>query len=313
MAQRVTNAMMINTFNRNLYRNAAKMERFQTQLATNRKIVRLSDDPVGVIKSLNARSRLAGIEQYQRNIQDAQSWLTQSESSVTELNTILKRVYELSVSLSNEVKTPEDRQAASYELKELLDQVITLGNATLGDKYLFGGYNVTKAPMAVDAVSGEMTFNGFSLYDPADLASVQALDEIISYEIGFGTDLPVSTSGVRFMGLGEDNVYHQIKEFYEKASSAEMEDLKPFIGIFQRLQGNALALSAEIGGRQNRLELMTARFEQDFINYTQMKSDVEDLDQAEAIMYFSMAEAVYRAALSVGGRILQPTLADFLR
>jgi len=70
---------------------------------------------------------------------------------------------------------------------------------------------------------------------------------------------------------------------------------------------------AEIGGRQNRLDMMNTRFEQDTINYTQMKSDVEDLDQAEAIMNYSMAEAVYRAALSVGGRILQPTLVDFLR
>jgi flagellar hook-associated protein 3 FlgL len=44
-----------------------------------------------------------------------------------------------------------------------------------------------------------------------------------------------------------------------------------------------------------------------------MQSDVEDLDQGEAIMNFSMMEAVYRAALSVGGRVLPPSLMDFLR
>jgi len=311
MAQRVTNSMMINTFNRNLNMNQAKMNRFQSQLATNRKIVRLSDDPVNVIKSLNARTRLNSLEQYQRNLSDAQGWLTQSETAVSELNEILKRVYELSVSLANEVKTPEDRQAASFEIKELMDHVVTIGNTTLGDKYLFGGYNVTRAPFAADG--GELTLNGFGMVNPADRGDLLALDDIIHYEIGFGIDMPVSISGMDVMGVGDKNIYFQIKEFYDAANSDTLEDLTPFLDIFLDLQKNVISVQAEIGGRQNRLELMNARFDRDIINYTQMKSDVEDLDQAEAIMWYSMAEAVYRAALSVGGRILQPTLVDFLR
>ncbi len=311
MSQRITNMMMIDSFNRNLNRNNVKMDRYQSQLATNRKIVRLSDDPVGVIKSLAARTRLAGIEQYQSNLNDARALLTQSESSVMEVNEVLKRVNELAVNLANEVKTPEDRQASAYEIKELMDQIVTVGNATLGDKYLFGGYNVTKAPFAV--VNGEMTFNGASMVDPLDLPTVNQLNQVISYEIGFGTDLPVSIPGADLMGTGDSNIYKVMSDFYAAANSPDLEDLSPFIKKIQDVQSNVLSIAAEIGGRQNRLDLMSTRFEQDVINYTQMKSDVEDLDQAEAIMKFSMAEAVYRAALSVGGRILQPTLVDFLK
>ncbi len=312
MAQRVTNSMMINTFNQNLYKNASKMDRIQSQMATNRKIVRLSDDPIGVIKSVSARSRLSSLEQYQRNLSDAQGWLSQSETAVSELGTIVKRAYELSVSLANEVKTPEDRQAAAYEIKELMNHVVTVGNTTLGDKYLFGGYNVTKAPFEINA-AGEMTYDGLSMVDPGVRGQLNALDNTVSYEIGFGIDLPVSISGVRVMGLDSNNLYAQMKDLFDKANSGQMENLQPFVGLFQDAQKNVVSIQAEIGGRQNRLELMAARFEQDVINYTQMKSDVEDLDQAEAIMNFSMAEAVYRAALGVGGRILQPTLMDFLK
>ena len=312
MAFRVTNSMMINNFNRNLNMNAGKMNRFQSQLATNRKIVRLSDDPVNVIKSLNARSRISSLEQYQRNLSDAQGWLSQSETALSELNEIIKRIYELSVNLANEVKTPEDRQAAAYEIKELADQVVTLANTTLGDKYLFGGYNVTRTPFGVNG-SGELTYNGYSMTSLPDRADLLDLDNTISYEIGFGIDLPVSISGVSVMGLDDNNIYGQIMDFHDKASSLIMEDLQPFISKFQDLQKNVISIQAQIGGRQNRLDMMRDRFDQDIINYTQMKSDVEDLDQAEAIMYYSMAEAVYRAALSVGGRILPPTLVDFLR
>ena len=315
--------MMIGNFNRNLQMNQAKMNRFQSQLATNRKMVRISDDPVNVIKSLNARSRLSSIEQYQRNLSDAQGWLSQSETAVSELNEVIKRVYELSVNLANEVKTPEDRQAAAFEIKELMEHIVTIGNTTLGDKHLFGGFNVTRAPFAVNS-DGDLTFNGISMTDTASPSlkpppnvtlrdDLLDLDQIIRYEIGFGVDLPISISGVSVMGLDDNNIYAQMKRFHEMASSPVIEDLQPFIGIFQDLQKNVISIMAEIGGRQNRLDMMKDRFDQDVINYTRMKSDVEDLDQAEAIMWYSMAEAVYRAALSVGGRILQPTLVDFLR
>jgi flagellar hook-associated protein 3 FlgL len=90
-------------------------------------------------------------------------------------------------------------------------------------------------------------------------------------------------------------------------------NIHPFLGRMQHHQTHNLGLMAEVGGRLARLDLMMDRYMKDELNYTQMKSDVEDLDLAEAIMWFSMTEAVYRASLGVGGRILPPTLIDFLR
>ncbi|HHZ12815.1 MAG TPA: hypothetical protein GX394_02750 [Clostridiales bacterium] len=49
------------------------------------------------------------------------------------------------------------------------------------------------------------------------------------------------------------------------------------------------------------------------MNYTEIKSHVEDVDHEQVIMEFLMAEMVYRSSLSVGARIIQPTLLDFLR
>ena len=317
MAYRVTNSMMINNFNRNLNKNNIKMAHFQSQLATNQKIVRFSDDPVGVIKAMSARSRLASIEQYQSNLSDAKAYLTQAESSMMEVNEIIKRMNELAVNLANEVKTPEDRQAVANEIQEMMKQLITAGNATLGDKYIFGGYNTTKVPFAVDPegdwVNGVMTFNGLDIEDPANLADINAISDEMQFEVGFNVDMPIAVPGSDVFGRGEDNLYKIVRDFYNAANSPDMEDLAPFIKKFQDAQSNVLSEISQVGGRVNRLELMENRYVQDKINYTQMKSDVEDLDQAEAIMLYSMAEAVYRAALSVGGRTLQPTLVDFLR
>jgi flagellar hook-associated protein 3 FlgL len=89
--------------------------------------------------------------------------------------------------------------------------------------------------------------------------------------------------------------------------------IQPYLDHLLDLQKNVLAQISEVGGRLARAELMEDRFSRDFINYTQMKSDVEDLDYAGAMTWFTMAESVYRAALGVGGRILPPSLMDFMR
>ena len=150
MPQRITNNIMVGNYNRN--QNAAKvrLDKMQTQLATNRKIARLSDDPVNTVKAVTARSRLNNIDQYQKNLSDAQAWLTSSESALNELNHVIKRAYELAVYAANDVMTDDDRNSISYEIEQLRDQVLTLANTVLGDKFIFGGYNVTAPPFVVD-------------------------------------------------------------------------------------------------------------------------------------------------------------------
>ncbi len=63
----------------------------------------------------------------------------------------------------------------------------------------------------------------------------------------------------------------------------------------------------------NRLEMMEALNGNNELNYIEVLSKVEDIDQAQVTMEFKMAEAVYRSALAVGARVIQPTILDFLR
>ena len=62
----------------------------------------------------------------------------------------------------------------------------------------------------------------------------------------------------------------------------------------------------------NRLELTANRLEDDFINFTKLKSKNEDVDIAEAIMNLMNEVNVYNASLAVGAKVIQPSLVDFL-
>ncbi|MCL2002599.1 MAG: flagellar hook-associated protein FlgL [Oscillospiraceae bacterium] len=361
MSFRITNSMMVSSYNRNQNAAQLRMHQFQNQLATQKKVVRLSDDPVNVVKSLNARSRLYDVEQYRKNIEDAKAWLTQTESALMELNELVKRGYELAVQAANDIYTDDDRSAISHEIRQLRDQVASLANSTLGDKFIFGGYNVSSSPFTFSPDETSFLFGADNIvevdnegvvmynfepdfeFDMIENVVLNDAQQFVRYEINVGQEFDVSISGMDFLGFGtyilpihvngevretevSANIYITLNEFYnvinamselnlDEGDGAEIfhHNVKPFIDRLQNFQKHALSQVAEVGGRIARMDLMLDRYAKDEINYTQMKSDVEDLDLAEALMWFSMTEAVYRASLGVGGRILPPSFIDFMR
>ena len=78
-------------------------------------------------------------------------------------------------------------------------------------------------------------------------------------------------------------------------------------------QGNLLASLADIGSRYERLDQVENRLSVVIPDITERNSKEVDIDITKAITDLKMYEYTHKAALGVAGRILQPTLLDFLR
>ena len=312
---RVTNSMMISQLMKNLNRNLKRMETQQYQLATGKQIVRPSQDPVGITRSLQARTELSKIEQYSKNVDDAQAWLTQSETALSEMNSLITRAYELAVDGANSSKTPEDRQAIAKEIEQLMNQLLESANTTYAGRSVFGGYNTAEKPFVVNG--NDLLYNGQKIADLADpdfLPDPLPDAEKIQYEIGAGVRMDIGMPGPEILGVGDDNLYAVFAGLFQALNAGTDTDrINEYIGKLQDQQEEILSHLAEVGGKTNRLDLIKSRLEADELNYTGVKSQVEDVDHEKVIMEFLMAEIVYRSSLSVGARIIQPTLVDFLR
>jgi len=162
-------------------------------------------------------------------------------------------------------------------------------------------------------------------YDLDEVLKMHRLrNDVLSFDVGPGINMPVTMNGidlVLFTTTDENgnaitrNTFEVLQELFVEANkdNSYASDLIKMIQPLQDAQNHLLTKTAEIGGRSRRLELLDARYEQDYINYETMKSDAEDADMAEVIMRLRMAEAVMQASMSAGARIIQPTLMDFLR
>jgi flagellar hook-associated protein 3 FlgL len=309
--------MLINSFINNMNSNVKRMSKYQDQLSTARKIQRPSDDPVGVLSSLQVRTDLSKTAQYNRNVDDGKSWLKHTETSLMEMNDIILRTYELAVQAANDTNSPEEREKISMEVEQLKEQLVEVANTAYAGRYIFGGYNTTMKPFKIrdDGASGEAIF-----YNGNDLGTISTDDfnefskQIIKHEVSQGAYLEISIPGNEIFKSGEDNLFAVFTDFINGLNdSTSSHDFDASIEKLNKYQQHIITIVADVGGRDNRLNLVSNRLANDEFNYTEMKSNIEDIDYAKTITEFLMTENIYRAGLSVGARIIQPTLVDFLR
>ena len=82
---RITNSIMLNTSKSNINNNKITQDLLNSQMATQKKISKPSEDPIIAVRSLRLRANVAELTQYaDKNIEDAQSiWLELNIRNVT--------------------------------------------------------------------------------------------------------------------------------------------------------------------------------------------------------------------------------------
>ena len=309
---RVTNNMMKNNYLNTLSNNLAALTEYQKQSSSGKAIDSLSDDPVGLIKIMSCNVKLERNSEYSSAVDSALSWLKETDTAAYQLNELTQSAYETLLEVANDSYTEGDKAAAAEYIKQLRDEALSIANSQSNDKYMFGGYNVTNAPFTVDG-GGNVLYNGLDLTDETDPDLITKSGQAIQYEIGPGIQMDISITGTELMGTGEDNLYTVLDDLYQALSSdASADELGSYITKLQNNQDKILSVESKVGGMVNRLELMKNRYAEETLTVKELKSNVEDVDIAEAYMNYSMAKTVYEAALQVGTQIIQRSILDYL-
>ena len=300
---RITNNMLINNMVNYINSNLTRMDKYQAQLATGKKIQVPSDDPVVAARALKLRTDVAEIQQYQRNLKDAQSWLEITESALSDMGDIFQRVRELIVG-SDAIESPEDLQATKNEIIQLRTQLINLGNSAYAGRYIFTGFKTDQKLLdeagnfLVDVSNSEQIFYQIGL---ADSVNINVLGGDL---FNSGTDITAGSTG-KFI--------QDMNELIQAFDDADYEAIRSMTQNFSDNLDNVLRLRADVGARINRLELTANRMMNDNTNFTRLMSENENVDMTDTIMNLKNEENVYRASLAGGARIIMPSLIDFLR
>ncbi|KIO58394.1 hypothetical protein B4065_3752 [Caldibacillus thermoamylovorans] len=285
---RVTQSMLSNNMLRNLSNNYNKMGKLQDQLTTQKRITRPSDDPVVAMLGLGYRDSLNKVQQYSRNISEATNWLDSTDDAISQGVKVLQRIRELTVQASNGTYEEAQRGAIAVEVDQLKEQLETIAKTQVGGKYIFNGENTNKAPAVGNFSEGD-----------------------VELEIFDGIKLNVNTKGSELF-KSVFNTLDSLKSKLEDKTASDT-DISGFLDTLDSEIDHFLKIQADVGAKQNRVDMMKDRLSSQETIATEIMSKNEDVEIEKVITELITQESVQRAALSVGARIIQPSLIDFLR
>ena len=308
---RITNKVLSEDFLKNLSKNLNQMQKYQNQLSSGKEVSRPSDNPLLVAKIMNMNNNILQNEQYNSNISDTLSWVKTQDTALGDATQTLQRINDLVIYGSNGALSDLDRSAIVEEVKMKSEELVDILNTNFDGRYIFGGQKTTEKPFSkadsalIDDVLVEVvfTYNG----DKND----------ISREISQGVEVNLISDGSKIIGEGTENenlgvLLKKVIDALDAGASDILTGDDGLLGDLQKATDNVVRIRTQIGAIHNRLEAAEDRNKAENINLKELLSEREDIDIIEKYMEYMVMATTYQASLSVGAKILQPSLLDYL-
>jgi len=287
---RVANKSIYDSVQYNLGSISEELNKANEIATTGKSINNLSDDPVGLTQSLNIRSALSNIEQMGRNISYGNSWLTASESALTNVQNIISDTKALCVQMASGTIGSDQRASAAVSVQNMLDEIVSLANTDVAGNYIFAGSKTDTIPFGQNG-----TYYGDNNPFTIKISQNSTIEVGSDGEAVFGT---VFDTLVDLKAALQSNDVSGIQDAMEKLDTH-----------FDDISGKI----SDVGSKMNRMEIKDKIFQDLNFSNTERLSKIEDADIAEAIMNVKAAELTYQAALASSSKVMTLTLIDYLQ
>lgn len=265
------------------------------QVSSGKRINRPSDDPFGTVRSVSMRSIKASITQYQSNLNTAKGALGYAESSLSEVNTLAGRAYQLAVSGANGATDQKGRDAMAAEIGQLQSRLVDLANSKdASGSYQFAGQKIDTKPYTL--IGSTLTYNG-------DANSQKA-------EVGPGDMMNISTPGEPLV----TDLYNRLEALKNNLTGGTVSAISGTdIAAIQNSMDAISNLRGGIGSKLKTIDDLGAQMTRRSDDLTTSISDVEDVDITDAMVKYQQANQAYSAALTVASQGFRLSLMDFIQ
>jgi len=203
--------------------------------------------------------------------------------------------------MSNSTYDPSSREATSREIREIMDEIITLGNSTFNGRYVFGGFRNQTPTLNLD---------GDFMGD----------DGIVHLELSSGNFRPVSLNGrdvfeatPEEMKKGHFNMIESLNLLYNGMHNNDPDSIHRAMNELEHQLDKTSAGIASVGAMSTAINDTGARLSGDETTLRGHLSKVQDSDMYHASSEFKRTEAVLQGTLMASTKLLQPSLLNFLQ
>lgn len=152
---RVSSGMIFDAGVASMQKQTASLLHTQQQVASGRRILAPSDDPVAAARALDVEQANTLNTQHLENQKAANESLGMAENRLVSVGELIRDVRTLAVQGGNTPLADRDRRSIAAELRQRFDQLLGLANGTDGSgQYQFSGYMGATRPFSGSVENG---------------------------------------------------------------------------------------------------------------------------------------------------------------
>lgn len=300
---RVTQGILVARTLNNISSQMRRVADYQERLGTGLRVNRPSENPIDARRAISTRVQIAKNEQFLTNIQTMGPQLLETVTSARAVVDILHRAHELTLQGATGTNAAPQREAIAMEINQLLEGVLSEANRQSDGVYIFAGTRtLSPAFTAVRDAQGEITsvtYDGNSVVNSASVAE--------------GIHVDVNVPGNEVF-QGSVDIFQTLVNIRDDLRAGNQNALNTtHLAAIADAQTQLLNIEARVGAVQNRAERLSSDMEDVVFRLRELLSDTIDADYTDTIVNLNAHTNALTAALQAGGRVLQPSLLDYIR
>jgi len=257
----------------------------QQQLATGRRVLTPSDDPIAAARALEVTQSQSLNTQYGTNRGYAKDSLAMVDGTLSSVTELLQNVKTTAISAGNGTLGDSERASIATALQSSLGQLVGLANTRDGQgNYLFSGFQ-TNTPAFAQTATG-VQYQG---------DQGQRLIQVDS-----SRQMAVSSQGQAvFQGGGQD-MFKTLSDLITQLNTPGTTGLSAALATADNnlvlALNNVSSVRASVGSRLQELDALDSAGSDKNLQYSQNLSNLQDLDYTQALTELSKQQMTLEAA-----------------
>ena len=272
------------------------------RLSSGMRINSAKDDAAGLQIADRLTTQINGLNQGNRNTNDAIALAQTMEGALDETTNMLQKIRTLAVQASNGTNSAEDRKALQQEVNSLSSEVTRIAKQTK-----FGGYTVLngkleagadKNPNSLIDANGKVTFQvGANNGDQIELNI--GVNAFTLTGLAAMANLTVKDTAADAAGNGGTGLVKTTNNAAATWTISTAEGAKATLANIDKIIAQVDSKRADLGALQNRLESSIRNQANVAANQADARSRIRDADFAEESAALSQQSIIQQAATSM--------------
>lgn len=326
-----TSNMIFNNITNQLSNQSTTIYGLEQQVSSGLAINYPQDNPAGMANVLSYKNSSDLVTQYSSNVSAAGEISSLASSTLSNVVGVVNNAKTLALEMANGGTSSENQTAAANQVQQMINELIGYADTSYNGQNIFTGNNINISDAYTSSTAyyaassnGSSTPVQYSLYTYSGTDATQkfqiskgeSVSPSVTADAIFGSDAPITSSSSSPSSSVPSGLISVLSLFKSELKAGVFQSNSSDIlnGIDNGLN-NVLSAQATVGTITQRLNDQSTAYQTVLTNISQLISQTQDVNIAQATTNLTQAQDTYQATLETASSIMQltPMLLNYIK